>query len=108
MAWIVEALASLLLIAGGVFLFIGSLGMAHLKDFYMRLHGPTKATTLGIGGMLIASIIHFTARDPGLSIHEILVIGFLFLTAPVSAHLMAKASLHLEGKQGRRGADQER
>ena len=56
MPFLVEALISLLLIAGGVFVFIGSLGMAHLRDFYMRLHGPTKATTLGIGCMLIASM----------------------------------------------------
>ena len=54
MSVIVEALISLLLIAGGIFVFIGSLGMAHLRDFYMRLHGPTKATTLGL------SLIHIS------------------------------------------------
>lgn len=98
MAWIVEALASLLLIAGGVFLFIGSLGMAHLKDFYMRLHGPTKATTLGIGFMLIASMLYFW-NDEGIpDIQEILITLFLFITAPVSAHLLAKTGLHLQLK----------
>jgi multicomponent K+:H+ antiporter subunit G len=89
---------SVFLLFGAGFAFIGSLGLARLPDFFSRLHGPTKATTLGVGGMLLASVIHFSARGPGLSLHEILVIAFLFLTAPVSAHLMGKASLHLAGK----------
>lgn len=96
MAWIVEALASLLLIAGGVFLFIGSLGMAHLQDFYMRLHGPTKATTLGIGFMLLASMLYFWGYEGAPDIQEILITLFLFITAPVSAHLLAKTGLHLQ------------
>ncbi|MFO7909452.1 Na+/H+ antiporter subunit G [Vreelandella aquamarina] len=96
MAWIVEALASLLLMAGGVFLFIGSLGMAHLKDFYMRLHGPTKATTLGIGFMLIASMLYFWSYEGVPDIQEVLITLFLFITAPVSAHLLAKTGLHLK------------
>ncbi|HKL78019.1 MAG TPA: Na+/H+ antiporter subunit G [Gammaproteobacteria bacterium] len=95
---LIDTAVSFFLLVGAAFAFIGSLGLARLPDFFARLHGPTKATTLGIGGMLIASIIHFTARDPGLSIHEILVIGFLFVTAPVSAHLMGKAALHLQGE----------
>jgi multicomponent K+:H+ antiporter subunit G len=98
-----ELAVAFFLLVGAGFAFIGSLGLARLPDFFARLHGPTKATTLGIGGMLMASVIHFSAKGPGLSIHEVLVIGFLFLTAPVSAHLMAKASLHLEGKQPRKG-----
>lgn len=96
MAWIVEALASLLLVAGGVFLFIGSLGMAHLQDFYMRLHGPTKATTLGIGFMLVASMLYFWGYEGAPDIQEILITLFLFITAPVSAHLLAKTGLHLQ------------
>ncbi|MGS2743064.1 Na+/H+ antiporter subunit G [Halomonas sp. LS-001] len=98
MAWIIEALASLLLIAGGIFLFIGSLGMAHLRDFYMRLHGPTKATTLGIGLMLIASMLYFWNHEGVPDIQEVLITLFLFITAPVSAHLLAKTGLHLQLK----------
>lgn len=98
MSWIVEALASLLLIAGGIFLFIGSVGMAHLRDFYMRLHGPTKATTLGIGCMLIASMLYFWSQDGKPDIQEMLITLFLFITAPVSAHLLSKAGLHMRLK----------
>lgn len=89
-----EGLISVLLIAGSLFAFIGSLGMAHLRDFFMRLHGPTKATTLGIGSILIASMIYFGVLDDGIPLQELLITIFLFITAPVSAHLLAKTGLH--------------
>jgi multicomponent K+:H+ antiporter subunit G len=50
---------------------------------------------LGVGSMLVASIIHFSAHREGVSLHELLVTLFLFITAPVSAHLLSKAALHL-------------
>jgi len=91
----VEYLLSFLILTGAVFTFIGSLGLARLRDFYTRLHGPTKATTLGVGSLLIASALYFSMRGEGVSLHEVLVTLFLFITAPVSAHLLAKAALHL-------------
>lgn len=92
---LVEILVSLFLLIGAGFALIGSLGLAWLPDFYTRLHGPTKATTLGVGGMLIASMIYFSAKGE-LSLHELLITLFLFITAPVSAHMMSKAALHLK------------
>lgn len=93
-----DILLSLLVLTGAIFTFIGSLGLARLRDFYTRLHGPTKATTLGVGCLLIASALYFSLRDEGVSLHEVLVTLFLFITAPVSAHLLAKAALHLKTK----------
>ena len=90
-----DLLLSILIIVGALFTFIGSLGLARLPDFYTRLHGPTKATTLGVGSLLVASAIHFSTRGEGISVHEVLVTVFLFITAPVSAHLLARAALHL-------------
>ncbi|MFZ1829649.1 MAG: Na+/H+ antiporter subunit G [Candidatus Competibacteraceae bacterium] len=87
---------SLLILAGAALTLIGSLGLARLQDFYTRLHGPTKATTLGVGSLLIASSVHFSTRGEGISLHEGLVTLFLFITAPASAHLLSKAALHLE------------
>ncbi len=92
---LIEFLIAVHLLIGAIFIFIGSLGLVKLRDIYTRLHGPTKATTLGVGGTLIASSIFFTATAPGVSLHEVLVTFFLFMTAPVSAHLMAKTALHL-------------
>lgn len=89
-----EMVLSALIIAGGAFTFIGSLGLVRLKDFYTRLHGPTKATTLGVGCLLVASSLYFSLTSGQPSLHEILVSLFLFITAPISAHLLAKAALH--------------
>jgi len=89
-----DIIISVFLILGAGFALVGSIGLARLPDFYTRLHGPTKATTLGVGALLIASMIYFSGRGE-VSLHELLVTMFLFMTAPVSAHLLAKAALHL-------------
>ncbi len=57
---IIEIITAVFLLIGGAFLLVGSIGLARLPDFYMRLHAPTKASTLGIGSILIASIIYFS------------------------------------------------
>lgn len=86
-----ETLSAFFIVVGGTFLFIGSLGLAKLPDTMRRLHGPTKATTVGIGSLLIASVLFFAMAHQAVGIHEILITMFLFLTAPVSANMVAKA-----------------
>lgn len=93
-----EILIAALILVGAAFTLLGSIGLARLPDFFMRLHGPTKTTTLGVGAMVMASAIYFTIKDPGISLHEIAVTMFLFITAPVSAHLLSKAALHIAQK----------
>ena len=95
-----ELLTSFFLIVGGLFALIGSIGMARFPDLFMRLHGPTKATTLGVGGILIASMFHFSSLEAGLSLHELLIAMFLMITAPVSAHLIARSMIHQRGGVG--------
>jgi len=97
-----DIILSILIIVGAFFTLVGSLGLFKLRDFYMRLHGPTKASTLGVGAILIASAIHFSVKTGDISLHEVLVTLFLFITAPVSAHLMAKAALHIKVRQDQR------
>jgi multicomponent K+:H+ antiporter subunit G len=84
------------LVIGGIFVLVGSLGLAKLPDFYTRLHGPTKATTLGMGCLLIASMILVTYQQGYLSLHELLITLFLLITAPVTAHMLAKTAMHHE------------
>lgn len=91
--WMELAVAALLVLGGG-FSLVGAIGLLRLPDFYMRLHAPTKATTLGVGGVLLAAMgLAWWRAEPGL--HELLITLFLFITAPVSANLMAQAALHL-------------
>ncbi|AZZ44634.1 Na+/H+ antiporter subunit G [Pseudomonadaceae bacterium SI-3] len=90
--WI-ELLVSVFLIVGSAFALVGAIGLYRLPDFFTRLHGPTKATTLGVGGIVIGSMIFFSNQGHGISVHEVLITLFLFLTAPVSAHVLAKAAM---------------
>jgi multicomponent K+:H+ antiporter subunit G len=60
----------------------------------MRLHGPSKASTLGVGCVALASMAFFTVREGVPSVHELLIVVFVVMTTPVSAHMIAKAALH--------------
>lgn len=95
MDFMVELVVSALIVVGGVFALVGSIGLVKLPNLMTRLHAPTKATTVGVGGALIASMLYFTHADGAVSIHELLITLFLFLTAPVTAHFVTKAYLHL-------------
>ena len=89
-----ETLAAALIVLGAGFALIGSWGLVRLPSLMERLHGPTKATTLGLGGMLIASILWFQLGEGQWTTHELLISVFLFVTAPVSANMIAKVHLH--------------
>lgn len=91
-----EIIVSILILIGAIFNLIGSIGLVKLPDFFTRLHAPTKATTLGIGSILVASFIYFNFKTDTLSLHEILITMFLFITAPIGAHLMAKSTIFIK------------
>ncbi|CAD6541867.1 Na(+)/H(+) antiporter subunit G [Paraburkholderia hiiakae] len=93
MQTVIEAIVCVLLLLGSAFTLIGAIGLARLPDFYMRLHGPTKSTTLGVGGVVLASVVYFSAHNNFASLHEVLIPAFLFLTAPISAHMLTKAGI---------------
>ncbi len=89
-----EILISAFIVISGVFGLVGSYGLVKLPETMTRLHAPTKATTVGVGGVLIASMIHSVLAEQHVSLHELLITIFLFLTAPVTAHFIAKAHIH--------------
>ena len=92
---VIEWTAAILVVIAAFFLLVGAIGLVRLPDFYMRLHAPTKASTLGLGGVLIASILVAAAQGRA-GVAELLITLFVFITAPVSANLMAQAALHLK------------
>ncbi|MEX0970733.1 MAG: monovalent cation/H(+) antiporter subunit G [Paracoccaceae bacterium] len=87
-------LIAFFLLTGGFFTFVAAVGLLKLNSAMKRLHAPTKAGTMGIGAFLLASMVHSYTFGEG-SWHEFLIMGFLFVTAPVSANFMAKVNLHL-------------
>lgn len=80
-----------LLLVGSFFTLVGAVGLMRLPDFFMRLHAPTKATTLGVGAILVAAMVH--GAGAGLTLRELLIALFLFITAPVSAYVLGQAGL---------------
>jgi multicomponent K+:H+ antiporter subunit G len=87
---IIEGVIAFFLVIAGIFGIVGSFGMIKLTETMQRLHAPTKATTLGVGGVLIASMLYFFLVKGDFSFHELMITLFLFLTAPISAHFIAK------------------
>ncbi|AKH42104.1 multicomponent K+:H+ antiporter subunit G [Altererythrobacter atlanticus] len=94
METIAEILVAFLILLGGAFALIGSWGLFRLPSLMTRLHGPTKATTLGVGGILLASVVYFPVFGGRFSAHELLITIFLFIAAPITANMVAKAHLH--------------
>jgi multicomponent K+:H+ antiporter subunit G len=88
-----ELIVSLLIIIGAVFALVGSWGLVRLPSLMERLHGPTKATTLGLGAMLVGSVAYFQLVMGVWTTHELLISLFLFVTAPISANMIAKVHL---------------
>ncbi len=91
-----DLLLAALVVAGTLIALVGSWGLVKLPTFLMRLHGPTKAATLGVGCVLIASAIGFGVAGGGTSLHELVITLLVFMTAPVSAHLLVKAAFRLD------------
>lgn len=89
-----EIAVSALLVLGGFFGLVGSFGLLKLPDSMTRLHAPTKSATLGVGAVLLASMLWFATQTGTASWHELLIALFLFLTAPVTGNMLAKAHMH--------------
>ncbi|MFT6675508.1 MAG: multicomponent K+:H+ antiporter subunit G [Sulfitobacter sp.] len=81
------------LLIGAAFALIGTIGLLKFNDSMTRLHAPTKVGTIGIGALLLASMIHSYVFGHG-SLHELLIMAFLFVTAPISANFIAKVNIH--------------
>ena len=94
MSMAVEVLVSLMLVVGGLFGLVGSIGLLKLRGAMQRLHAPTKGTTVGVGAVLIASALDGWGATGSASWHEVLVMIFLFTTAPLTALFLAKAHVH--------------
>ena len=91
MLW--DILISASIVIGAFFALVGSYGLIKLNNPMSRLHAPTKAGTLGVGGILMGSMIYAFTYGEG-SLHELLVMAFIFVTAPISANFIAKTHIH--------------
>ena len=88
-----EIIVSFFLLTGAFFIFIAALGILRLPDLYTRMHATAKATSLGVGLFAIGAGIYFA--EVWVFLEVVLIIIFIFLTAPVSAHMIARAGYFL-------------
>ena len=93
--------AALLVLAGALLAFIGSLGLLRLGTFYERVHPPTLGTTLGTGLILLGSMLYFGAAESRPVLHEILIGVFMTLSTPVTYVLLVRAAVHRDGDDSR-------
>ena len=94
-------LAALLVLAGALLAFLGSLGLLRMKTFFERVHPPTMGTTLGTALVLAGSLLYFTALESRLVLHEILIAVFMTVTTPVTYLLLVRAALHREREKSK-------
>ncbi|MEM8647693.1 MAG: monovalent cation/H(+) antiporter subunit G [Pseudomonadota bacterium] len=87
--WVLYA-TGVLVIIGAFFVFVAAVGVLRLDDLYMRMHAASKAGTLGSGVLLLA--IAFYSTDSAVAWRAVAGVVFFLLTAPVSAHLLARAA----------------
>lgn len=94
MDYIVAIATALLLILGALFALSAAIGLVRLPDLYTRMHSASKAGTVGSGLLLFAAGLY--SGDLAIIARAIAGFIFLLLTAPVSAHLLARAA-HISG-----------
>lgn len=99
MMLVADIIIAVLLVVGGFFGLVGAWGLVRLPDMMTRLHGPTKAATLGVGSVLIASMAVSWFHRGVLSWHELLIALFVFLAAPITGLYIGKAHMHLSWKR---------
>lgn len=95
---IIELAVAALLLLSGVIALSAALGLWRLPDYFLRLHAPALAYTLGSWSVTLASILYFTAGSGSVSLHVWLIIILLSITTPVSTVLLARAGL-FRGRQ---------
>lgn len=83
-------IAGVLLVVGALFCLAATIGIIRLPDLYTRMHAGSKAGTVGSGATLLALAVY--ADDAATLLRAIAAIAFFLLTAPVAAHLLARAS----------------
>lgn len=79
------------ILSGALFALIAALGIVRLPDIFIRMHASTKAGTLGCGLILVGLVVQ-SGGETAVIARALAAIVFLFLTAPVAAHMIGRAA----------------
>ncbi|EJF80422.1 monovalent cation/H(+) antiporter subunit G [Bartonella doshiae] len=91
---IVAIAITVFLILGSGLALVGGIGLVRLSSFYKRLHMLSLSTSWGAGSILISSFLYSTFVDHHFVFHELLLVIFLFVTAPVASMLLSQAAAY--------------
>ena len=86
----IEIISGIIILIGAFFILISAIGLIRMPDLFTRMSATTKASTLGVGLVLLGTALFW--HDIGISARAIIIITFLFLTAPVAAHIIGRAA----------------
>ncbi len=86
-------LAGFFLLVGAAFMLLAALGVLRMPDLFTRLQATSKATTLGVGCLMLGVAIHF--GQLGTILRAGAIVALFFVTAPISAHVIARAAYFL-------------
>jgi multicomponent K+:H+ antiporter subunit G len=99
-----DVLASLLLVSGAVLALTGSFGLLRLPDLFARIHAPTMGNTLGLGCILLASILIASVHAQRFVFQELLISLFVVTTSPVTSMLLIRAGIYRDRRDARKNA----
>lgn len=89
---IIEYVGAILIFIGSLFAVVSAIGLIRFPDVYTRSHAATKSSTLGVLLTLTGALIYIWESQNYFSVRLVLGIVFVFLTAPVSGHLVTRAA----------------
>lgn len=89
-----EAVAAVFIIAGSLVSILSAVGVLRFPDVYTRAHAASKSSALGVLFSLTGAFLYFGLVHNFISIRLLLAIFFVFLTAPVGAHVVLRAAHH--------------
>lgn len=95
---IIEYIGVFLIFIGSLFAFVSAVGLIRFPDVYTRSHAATKSSTLGVLMTLTGAFIYIVVSQGYFSVRLVLGIIFVFLTAPVSGHLVTRAAYRAKVK----------
>jgi multicomponent Na+:H+ antiporter subunit G len=87
---VIGAIAAILVVVGAAFMLLAAVGVLRMPDLFLRLQATSKATTFGVGCLMLGVAFHFA--DFGTALRAAAIVVLFFVTAPIAAHVIARAA----------------
>ena len=91
--WWVEVMVAVLLVLSGLFVLVSAIGFLRLPDFFLRMHPPALAYTVGSWLVAVAGALYFSMLEGRVVLYPLLIPLLLAITVPVTTLLLARVAL---------------